>query len=359
MNQVTKPNVLIRAAVLIPAILALAILQSARAVDFETISIKDAGLNVEAIKALQGLLEETNTRSALVLYKGKLVIDWNWKAEGAHSVYEAWSTSKSIASTCIGMLVDEGKIASIDDPVSKYVPSWGEGQKAKVTLRHLLQQTSGLEEKTTFPIAQDQLKICLEAPILTEPGSVGKYNNAGCNVLSAIISATAGCDPEAYIKKKLWEPMGITHSWWRRDAAGHVVTYAGVQTTSIELAAIGQLFLNGGTWNGKQLISKNWIDQATTKRAELMPMPGIPPMDYGLLWWVDISSKKGVPHNYNALGLFGNNLTVIPDLQLVGVRLVGSNKDGASLMMRTPEWVEKLAAIAQGNAQGAQSQGGN
>ncbi|MBI1783962.1 serine hydrolase [Candidatus Sumerlaeota bacterium] len=335
---------------------------AARGVDFDYLPAKNAGLNLEALKTLQALLEETHTHSACVLYKGKLVCDWNWNAEGDHSIYEAWSTSKSIASTCIGLLVDEGKIGSVDDPVSKYIPSWGEGDKAKVTLRHLLQQTSGLEEKPTFPMAQDQLKMCLEAPILTPPGEVGRYNNAGCNVLSAIISAASGgLDPEAYIKKKLWEPMGIHLSWWRRDAAGHVITYAGVQTTAIELASVGQLFLNGGTWNGQRLISKDWIEQATTKQAQLTPMPGIPPMDYGWLWWVDIGAAKGVPHNYNSLGLFGNNMTVIPDLQLVGVRLVGSDREGGALMMRTPEWVEKLAAIvpAAGAAASAGNQAGN
>src|SRR5262245_51123978 len=135
MNRIMHHHNRFKAGITTFSALILMLGQLARAVDFETMSPKDAGLNPDALKALQGLLEETNTRSALILYKGKLVVDWNWKAEGAHSVYEAWSTSKSIASTCIGLLVDEGKIGNIDEPVSKYVPSWGEGQKAKITIR--------------------------------------------------------------------------------------------------------------------------------------------------------------------------------------------------------------------------------
>lgn len=312
-------------------------------------SAETAGLNKEALSSLKALLEETNTRAAVVLHKGRVVAEWYWKGEGPFSVFECWSTSKSVASTCIGLLVDEGKIASIDDPVSKYIPSWSEGDKAKVTIAYLLDQTSGLEEQRGFVAAENQLQMALDAKILTPPGETGRYNNAACNVLSAVISAAAGKDPEAYMREKIWRQIGMDLTWWRRDRAGNVITYAGLQTTARELALFGQLLLNGGQWDGKQLISKEWIDMATTERTKLAiqgmsSMGGAP---YGLLWWLDFGAAEGVPHSYSSLGLFGNNMTVIPELELVGVRLVGNDREGGALMARTADWVKALAAVAQ------------
>lgn len=309
-------------------------------------SVAEAGLNEEALAELQALLEETKSRAAVVLHKGKVVAEWYWQGEGPRSVLEVWSTSKSIVSTAIGILIDEGKIGSIEEPVSKYVPNWDSGDKAKVTIAHLLDQVSGLEEVDGFPRLENQLEAAITAEIITPPGEVGRYNNAGCNVLSAIISAASGKDPEAYMREKVWEPLGMDQTWWRRDKAGHVITYAGVQTTAMELARFGQMLLDGGVWNGERIVSEKWIELATNERTRLPAAEGIPPLSYGLLWWLDFGVPN-VPHNYNSLGLYGNNMTIFPDLDLVGVRLVGNDPAGSALMMKTPQWVTGLAKLVQ------------
>ncbi len=303
------------------------------------------GLSKDGLATLKALLEETNTHAAVVLHEGKIVAEWYWKGDGPHSSYEVWSTSKSFASTCIGCLIDDGKIGSIEDKVGKYVSSWNEGQKAKITIAHLLDQTSGLEEERGFPMSQDQLKMALSADILTEPGEVGRYNNAACNVLSAIISSASGKDPEAYMRDRVWKRIGMDQTWWRRDSAGNVITYAGIQTTARELARFGLLHLEKGDWNGERILSEKWVEGATNERTRLKIQGFGDGAPYGLLWWLDFGVDDGVPHNYSSLGLFGNNMTVIPELDLVGVRLVGNDRDGMPLMMRTPEWVAALAGV--------------
>ena len=314
----------------------------------ETISVSEAGVSQEGLDSLKALLEETNTRAAAVAYRGKIVAEWYWLDADKETTFEVWSTSKSYASTCIGLLVDEGKINTIDEPVGKYIPSWNDGEKAKVTIAHLLDQVSGLEEGRGFVMSKNQLETALNAPILTPPGDVGRYNNAACNVLSAIISAASGGDdPEVYMRRKVWDPIGMKTTSWRRDGAGNVITYAGIQSTARDLLRFGLLFYNEGTWKGNRILSSDWISEATHERTQLaiqgMQGTGAP---YGLLWWLDFSSEP-VPHNYSSLGLYGNNMTVIPELHLVGVRLVGNNRDGAALMMRSPEWVERLAGVVQ------------
>ncbi len=310
-----------------------------------SITTADPEISQQGLEDLKDLLDETNTLAAMVLHKGKVVAEWYWNDTTPETSFEVWSVSKSYASTCIGLLIDQGKIGSLEDKVGQYVPEWSEGEKADVTLRHLLEQTSGLEESGTFFLAKDQLTTALKARLITTPGETCRYNNAGCNILSAVISAAAGKDPEEFMRENLWEPMGMEHTSWRRDKANNVITYAGIQSTAADLARFGQLFLHGGQWQGEQLLSEDWIEQATNERIQMAAVEGIK-QPYGLLWWIDFE-RDNVPHNYNALGLFGNNLTVIPELDLIGVRLVGSYAKGGQLMRRTPEWVSRLAAVVE------------
>ena len=253
--------------------------------------------------------------------------------------------TKFIVNLIVGRLLSTGVIKSLDTPVASYLPEWKQGQKKDITIRHLLDQTSGLEEERTFVRSNDQLKLALEADILTEPGEVGRYNNAACNVLSAIISSASGKDPEAYMRERVWKRIGMDQTWWRRDAAGNVITDAGIQTTARELARFGLLHLNQGTWKGERILSEEWIEAATHERTRLAIQGFGEGAPYGLLWWLDFGVDEGVPHNFSSLGLFGNNMTVIPELDLVGVRLVGNDREGMPLMMRTPEWVAALAGV--------------
>ena len=314
-----------------------------------TPSTQDAAISQQGLDKLKALLDETNTLAAMVLHKDKVVAQWYWNDADAETSFEVWSVSKSYASTCIGILIDQGKIAGLEDKVGKFVPSWNEGDKADITLRHLLEQTSGLNEKGNFFFAKDQLTAALEAKIITPPGEKCRYNNAACNVLSAVISAASGKDPEEFMRETIWQPLEMNHTSWRRDKAGNVITYAGIQSTPADLARFGQMFLHRGVWNGKRLLSPGWIDQATNERIQIGSLGG-EKQPYGLLWWVDFDIEN-VPHNYNALGLFGNNLTVIPELDLIGVRLVGSYAKGGGLMRRTPEWVHRLAGVVAGDDQ--------
>ncbi len=306
-------------------------------------SPSDAAIRQQGLAELKALLDETNTLAAMVLHKDKVVAQWYWNDANAETSFEVWSVSKSYASTCIGILIDQGKIDTLEDKVGKYVPSWNEGEKADITLRHLLEQTSGLEESGKFFFSKNQLTTALEGKILTTPGDKCRYNNAGCNVLSAIITAASGKDPEEFMRETVWQPLEMNDTSWRRDKAGNVITYAGIQSTTADLARFGQLFLHRGKWNGRQLLSADWIEEATNERIQIDSVGGRQ-QPYGLLWWVDFDLEN-VPHNYNALGLFGNNLTVIPELDLIGVRLVGSYAKGGGLMRRTPEWVSRLAAV--------------
>ncbi len=312
----------------------------------QSLPVNDSEISPEGLAKFEKLMVETKSRQALIIHKGKVVAEWYWLGSNADAKLECWSLSKSVASTAIGFLVDEGKIASIDDPVAKYIPSWKGTPKEKITIANLLDQTSGLKEAAGANTPANLLQQCLDTPVLHPPGEEHRYNNGACNILSAVISSAAGKDPEEYMREKMWKPLGMSHTSWRRDDGGHVLTYAGVQSTARDIAKFGELFLHDGKWDGQQILSKSWVEKATTKRSHLVIPTVGPDGDYGLLWWLDFK-RPPVPHNYSALGLWGNHLTVIPDLDLIGVRLVGNNMDGSALMRMVPEWVETLAGVVK------------
>jgi len=303
-------------------------------------------ISPEGIQKFETLMLETNSRMALIIYKGNTIYEAYWKGAEPEKPVEVWSLSKSMASTAIGFLVDEGKIKSIDEPAANYIPEWKGTEKEKIKISHILDQTSGLKDPVSLNTPEDLLQICIAADPLHPPGEEHRYNNGGCNLLSAIIASASGEDPETYIQRKMWKPMGMSNTSWRRDKGGKVITYAGVQTTARDIAKFGQLFLHHGKWDGKQLLSKDWVKEATSPRT-VLEIQGVGPVsEYGLLWWVNFN-KESLPHNYSALGLWGNHLTVIPEMDLVGVRLVGNNADGGKLMTMVPQWVDAVAGVVK------------
>ena len=112
----------------------------------KSVVVADSAIDPAALEKLKTLLEQTNSRQALVMHEGRIVAEWYWRGAGLAKPVEVWSLSKSMASTAIGLLIDEGKIASIKDPVSKYIPAWGEGMKARATLENILNQTTGIKD---------------------------------------------------------------------------------------------------------------------------------------------------------------------------------------------------------------------
>lgn len=305
---------------------------------------EETALSDSGLAALEALLEETHTKAAVVLHRGEVVAEWYWDDATPETAFRVWSVSKSFASTCGGLLIDAGKIEGVDDPVYRYVPGWSEGKKRVVTIRHILEQESGLRERFRLHLSGDKLKHALNAPLKEEPGEAPRYNNAACMVLSAVIEAAAGEDAETYLRRKLLDPLGMDDTTWARDEKGHVLTYAGIHTTAQDLARFGQFLLEGGAANGEQLLSAEWIAQATEERTKLtLPFILEEPQPYGWLWWLDFGSDE--VHDFSALGLYGNHLTVIPELELVGVRLVGRSWRGRKLMYRPDDWVDALAGV--------------
>jgi len=240
---------------------------------------RHARVDPQALAQLEQRAKRSESDAVVIYQDGKLVAEWYFGKPQAP--IEAMSATKSIVSLVIGRLVDTGKIASLDQPVCELFPEWRQGKKQKITIRQLLDHTSGLQdERTTVEIypSPDFIKLALAAEISEEPGTVFRYNNKAVNLLAAIVKIVSGKPLDQYARDELFTPMGITDVHWNADQAGTPQVMAGLEIRAQDLARLGQMMLDGGLWRGKRILSAAWIAESTRpSRRE----PG-----YGLLWWL-------------------------------------------------------------------------
>jgi Beta-lactamase len=267
------------------------------------------GMNVKALNLHGDLCTRTGADTCLVVYKGKIVQERYYRSYKAPAM--AMSSTKSITGILVGMLIDDGKIKSIDEPVCSYIKEWCMGQKSKVTLRQLLTMTSGLPRMFSEGVGSvsDKNPFVINLPLATEPGTVWAYSNEGVQLLSPILDKAAGEPFQEYARKRLFEPLGMRGTRLHLDEKGHAWTYADMETTPRDFARIGLLMLNKGVWQGKRIVSESWVKQLTTPSQTLNP-------HYGLLWWL-FDNPKG----YAALGYLDTNLYIFPEKDLIVVRM--------------------------------------
>ncbi|MBI5534226.1 MAG: serine hydrolase [Deltaproteobacteria bacterium] len=238
------------------------------------------GLDRARLDELVHEAEGNGSDSLVILKDGRVVVERYFGTVAAP--IETMSVTKSVVSLAIGMLIDEGKIASVDAPVSTWFPEWKEGKRGKVTLRHLLTHTSGLEHKKGAAVLSskpDRVKFARASKILDEPGRAFSYSNEATQLLSAIIKSAAGRPVDAYLRDKLFTPLGIKGWSWAHDKAENTLTYYGLALTARDLARLGMLMLAEGTWEGKSLLPAAYVHQATSAGIDTA-------QHYGLLWWL-------------------------------------------------------------------------
>ena len=244
---------------------------------FETIDPKAAGIDPAALERLVKRAEETHSDALVILLDGKLVGDWRFgKPAGP---IEAMSATKSIVNLALGRLVATGKLR-IDDPVATLYPEWKGTPKEKITFRNLLDHTSGVQANPTTEeiyMSRDIVRLALDAPLASEPGAAYFYNNKAVNLLAGVVEKAAGKKLDEYLRDELFAPLGIARFSWMRDASGNPHGMAGLRIDALDLAKIGQLMLGEGTFQGRQILTPEWVRESTRK--------GDGVRRSGLLWW--------------------------------------------------------------------------
>jgi len=268
---------------------------------------------------------------ALRVVRDSVVLAEERKNEGPEQGFETMSVTKSLVALGIGHLLTEGKITSLDQPVADFFPEWKQGRKALITLRMLLDHTSGLQNVADTSVeiypAPDGWQLALAAEISNPPGQQFAYNNKAMNLLAAVFEKAAGERMDRYIQRTLLTPMGIEGRTWNDhgfDRAGHPYAMAGWNATADAMVKVGQLVLDEGRWQGRVLVDAGFIREMVAQSP-----PDVP--EYGLLWWrrtesvflsidpeaVEVQSAAGMhPDIVDALrGLAGRRFHTEPDLR--------------------------------------------
>ncbi|MEM6337387.1 MAG: serine hydrolase domain-containing protein [Bacteroidota bacterium] len=267
------------------------------------------GLDISALAAHENLCERSAANACLIVYQGQIVQEWY--GPGYREPMYAMSTTKSVSGLLAGLLVGDGAL-SVEDPVSRYVPEWAAGAEAGVTVQHLLSMTSGLPDFGPGEIevgsVEDKEAFVFGLELVADPGRAWAYSNDGAFLLSPLLDRAAEEPIEAYAARRLFAPLGMTNTRLRVYPDGQAWTHADMETTPRDLARIGRLMLQGGRWNGEQIVPEAWVESSIKPSQRLNP-------DYGLLWWLD------VPSGFAARGYLNTNLYVFPDRDLVVVRM--------------------------------------
>ena len=267
--------------------------------------------------------EHLSLHSLLIIRNGYIVSETYFEPFRQESRHELYSCTKSFISTLIGIAIDQGYIDGTDQRVVDFFPEFTfanlDSQKESMTLEDLLTMRSGLDWQEGDPIYQemyrsaDWVKFVLDTPMAQQPGSFFNYCSGCSHVLSAILQQSAGMNGRAYADKNLFTPLGISNLRWDTDGSGIPIGGWGLQMTSRDMAKLGYLYLQGGKWDGQQILSAGWVKAATQKHTGTDGELG-----YGYQWWT--YPTQGA---YTALGRYGQTIFVVPEMSLIVVTTAG------------------------------------
>ncbi|PFR89179.1 6-aminohexanoate hydrolase [Bacillus cereus] len=272
--------------------------------------------------------EYENMNGMLVVQKGNVIFEKYYNGYGPNDAFHVASVTKTIISALIGICIDKGYIKSVDQRVIEFFPEYNV-YSSEVTVRHLLTMTAPhpfvdwqepLEELCT---QQDWIQYTLNR--IGNGGEIGsfKYSSAGAHLLSAIITNATGKNAREFANEYLFQPLGMREipnynmkafgfddlfgkdvKGWVHDPKGISTGGWGLALTVKDMVKFGQLYLNEGNHNGKQILSKSWIKESTEMNQN----------QYGYLWW--LREEDGI-FSYCAMGDGGNVICCVPEKELV------------------------------------------
>jgi CubicO group peptidase (beta-lactamase class C family) len=271
-------------------------------------------------KPVQDMLDEIESwgdhhiEAVLIVKDNRLVFEkyypgndfnWNdisvpgpWVDFGPTTRHFLASESKSVTSLLFGIAMDKGLITDINDRIESYYasayPNVFQGQKREVTIRQLLTMSSGYswDEWSSYPNDRDNLfrspdpiGLLLNLPMQYAPGTTFHYNSGGTNILGDLIHRTSGINLRDFARQNLFAKLGITNWDWKSIRGEDIFASGGLFMTPRDFAKIGQLCLNGGQWNGKQIVSEDWIKESM--RSSIIPTEFGLGNGYGYQWWMN------------------------------------------------------------------------
>ena len=305
---------------------------------FENISYESNGKE-KKIGDFGKFLRSSESTAFIIIRDDTILYEEYFNGYRRDSINTSFSVAKSFDSALVGIAIDEGHIESADDPITNYIPELkGEGFE-RITIRHLISMSSGLEySENGLPWGDDAKtyyfpnlrKLALTVEVNEPPGKHFHYNNYNPLLVGMILERATGRPVAEYLQEKIWKPLGMEFSAsWSLDSkkTGFEKMESGINARSIDFARFGRLYLNKGRWEGKQVISEKWVVESTTPmdvdyeeyyKLRVEPSFKSGKGFYKYFWWG--YSREENDYDFLAAGNKGQFIYVSPLKNLVIVR---------------------------------------
>ncbi len=288
---------------------------------WQTALPQEHGLNPDSIQQVLRKAEDLeNIYALLVARDNRLVVEKYFHGKGPNDLLHLRSITKNFTSTLTGIAIQQGIIPSLDTTIWTYYPNLVTDEKKAITLRHLLNMSSGLvwnEDQEINPLLDheiiDPVSVVLQRNLESGPGSAFNYNTVLPHIVSDIISMEVGQTFEDYAKEQILSPLGIDRYQWLRDNNGSVWGGVGLQLTARDLAKFGQLILNDGRWENQSLINAEWVEMIQDPQIQTNGSAG-----YSLQWWI---SQTFPTKLFFGNGYGGQALMLLPDKNILVVAM--------------------------------------
>jgi len=297
--------------------------------DWQSSSPEAQGMDSSSLVQMFETIQKDDIRlhSLLIVRNGYLVTEAYWAPYGPGDKHSVESITKSVVGTLMGIAIDKGMISGVDQKMVDFFAGRPignmDGQKELITLQNLLTMTPGLNCQDLSSAGQgifqasDRVQYLLDLPVVDPPGTRWIYCSGAVHLLSAILQKAAGMDARTYANNYLFEPLGIPQieeQDWNHDPQGVTNGIAGLYLTPRDLAKYGYLYLNNGYWNGRQVISDQWVEESTREQAYIGKDDYVGGLDrrFGYLWSIFPDQRL-----YGYLGMAGQELFVVPEKKLV------------------------------------------
>lgn len=280
-----------------------------------------------------------NVHSVLIIKDGKLVFEEYFYDNNKAKLHELRSATKSFVSALTGIAIDKGLIKDKTETVLSYFPDYTiknlTDDKKQITIENLLTNQSGLDCDVSNPKAEgnetamnnsdDWVQFTLDLPMVDVPGGKGMYCSGNPITLGKIIERATKMPLPEFAKQTLFKDLGIKNFKWNfKPDASSAETFCQVYLNSRDMAKFGLLYLNKGLWNGKQVVSKNWVEQSLAKHSVIQGV------NYGYLWWLKFLTVNGVKYNGKAAqGNGGQKIYIWEEQNMITV-ITGGNYNSQS-----------------------------
>ena len=262
------------------------------------------------------IMSDPATQALIVSHKGNIILEQYGNGYSKTDFVTSQSIAKAFYAVLFGVAIEKGLLDDLDQPISDYLPEWKNDKRGEITIRNLLEMKSGLYRSESWNeemfLSRNNLDFALSVELVKEPGEIFEYNNVNTALLGPVIEKIYNASPHEVLKKEILNPLEITEYGLWKDHALNDITFHGIDLAPLDFIKFGQLYAQKGSWEGKQLVNKAFMEQS------MQPISEGPGELYGMH-----TSIRKMSENKRLLvkeGFNGQYLFVVPEENLVAVK---------------------------------------